>query len=202
MHISDGVLSAPVWVGAAAVTAGGAAVLLRRVRGEQIPRVALCTSFFFVASLVHVPVGPTSVHLLLIGLVGIIMRELALLPILFGLILQALLFQHGGVTTLGANALVMGLPAYAAWGVFALGRAVRGRAAPAVFGFLAGAVAVLLAALMLAALLATTDETFRTVAGLAFVVHLPVAAVEGVVTGFAAAFLMKVEPGLLEARSA
>ena len=41
-----------------------------RIREDEIPRVALVTAAFFVASLIHVRVGPTSVHLLLNGLVG------------------------------------------------------------------------------------------------------------------------------------
>ncbi|MHC4789736.1 MAG: energy-coupling factor ABC transporter permease, partial [Planctomycetota bacterium] len=121
MHISDGVLPLSVWAPAGVASCGLAAALLARIPAEKIPRVALCTSFFFVASLLHVPVGVTSVHLLLIGVVGVIMGPLAFLPVLFGLVLQALLFQHGGVTTIGVNALLMGLPAYAAWGVFRAG---------------------------------------------------------------------------------
>jgi len=198
MHISDGILPAGVVAAAALAGAGLAAALLARLDADRIPRIALCTSFFFVASLVHVPVGPTSVHLLLVGLVGIIVGRWAFLPVLFGLLLQALLFQHGGLTTIGVNALIMGLPAYAAWWIFGLGGLLgrRGGAFPA--GFVAGAAAVELAAGLLALFLLSAGEWFRGGAVAAFVAHQPVALIEGIVTGSAAALIKKVEPRILE----
>jgi len=202
MHISDGIFTGnatAVLAASGAVSAAWGGVLLRKLDAERIPQVALCTSFFFVASLIHVPVGPTSVHLLLVGLVGIIMGRWALLPILFGLVLQALLFQHGGVTTLGVNALIMGVPAYVAAGLFGLG---RGHGTPGrIFlrGFLAGAGAVLCAAILLALFLALAGPAFRISALVVAALHLPLAAVEGIVTGFAAQLIQKVEPRLLEA---
>lgn len=111
VHISDGVLAAPWWVGGFVV----ATLLLwlgaRRIRDDEIPRVALLTAAFFVASLVHVRVGPTSVHLLLNGLVGVLLGTRAALAILLGLLLQVVLIQHGGFTTLGVNACILTLPA-------------------------------------------------------------------------------------------
>ena len=86
------------------------------VRDEEIPRIALMTAAFFVASLIHVPIGPTSVHLLLNGLLGVIVGRRAPLAVLLGLTLQAVLFGHGGFTTIGVNTCVMALPALgAAW---------------------------------------------------------------------------------------
>jgi cobalt/nickel transport system permease protein len=120
VHISDGVLTGP-WL-----ASGFAAMVLlmlagaRRVRDEEIPRIALLTSAFFVASLIHVRVGPTSVHLLLNGLVGVVLGRRAALAIPVGLFLQAVLLGHGGVSALGVNACVMTLPALAAAGLFDL----------------------------------------------------------------------------------
>ncbi len=203
MHISDGVFRDPrVWVSACAAAGGLAGVLLARMDAEKIPRVALCTSFFFVASLVHVPIGPTSVHLLLVGLVGIVMGRLAFLPILFGLVLQALLLQHGGLTTIGINVLTMGLPAYGAYWLFGLERHFGFKAAPFVFGFLAGSAAVMLGLLLLKSVLVFADEAFVGVAWTLVIAHLPLVVVEGLITGSAGMFLKKVEPRLLEARGA
>ncbi len=198
MHISDGVLPAGILAGSGVATLGLGGALLWRADAQRIPRVALCTSFFFVASLVHVPMGPASAHLSLTGLVGIIMGPLAFLPILFGLILQALLFQHGGITALGVNALTIGLPAYAAWGLFRLRRSVRFKASPFVFGFLAGWGAVLLSLVLLKVVLTFADESFVGVAWVVFIAHQPLAVVEGLVTGFAVGFLQRVAPGVLE----
>lgn len=120
VHISDGVLTAP-WL------AGGFAaawVLLWgawwKLRDEEIPRIALLTSAFFVSSLIHIRVGPTSLHLLLSGLVGVVLGRRAPLAIFVGLLLQVLLIQHGGYWTLGVNTCVMSIPALLSWLAFRL----------------------------------------------------------------------------------
>jgi cobalt/nickel transport system permease protein len=129
VHIADGVLSMPWLVGGfglavvLAVVGVAANSIVNCSRGtafreEEIAKVALLTAAFFVASLVHVRVGPTSVHLLLNGLVGVILGWWAALAIPVGLFLQAALLQHGGFTTLGVNSCVMVLPALLAWVLF------------------------------------------------------------------------------------
>src|SRR3954471_24563988 len=90
-----------------------------RVRDEDIPLIALLTAAFFVASLIHVRVGPTSVHLLLNGLVGVVLGRRAVLAVAVGLVLQAALVGHGGFSSLGVNVCVMTLPAYLAAALFA-----------------------------------------------------------------------------------
>ncbi len=111
VHLSDGVLHWP-WL---ALGFAGAAVLLawsaRRMADEEIPRVGLLTAAFFVASLVHLRVGPTSVHLLLNGLAGVILGGRAVLAIAVGLFLQYVMLQHGGLSALGVNIVVISLPA-------------------------------------------------------------------------------------------
>jgi cobalt/nickel transport system permease protein len=120
VHISDGVLSYS-WIAAGfAVAALLAWFGAWRIRDEEIANVAVMTAAFFVASLVHVRVPPTSVHLLLNGLVGVVLGRRAALAIPVGLFLQAVLIGHGGLTTLGVNSCVMVLPALLAWQLFAL----------------------------------------------------------------------------------
>ncbi|MDY0241405.1 MAG: energy-coupling factor ABC transporter permease, partial [Rhodospirillaceae bacterium] len=69
----DGILSAPVLIAGGAVALAGIAWALRRLDADDIPRTALVTAAFFVAALIHFPVGPTSVHLILNGLTGIML---------------------------------------------------------------------------------------------------------------------------------
>src|SRR5262245_40067178 len=111
VHISDGVLTVP-WVAAGWVVA---AVLVSfaawRVGEAEIPRIGVLTAAFFVASQIHVPLGGVSVHLLLNGLVGVVLGRRAALAITVGLTMQALLFGHGGLTTLGVNISVYAVPA-------------------------------------------------------------------------------------------
>ncbi len=197
MHISDGVLPLSVTVGGYAASAAIAAWSARRTRSEELPKVAVVTAAFFVASLIHVPFGPTSVHLLIPGLAGALLGASAFLAIGLGLLLQSMLFQFGGLTALGANALMMGVPALLC-GVFFQRFKGRTRRRQAIIGGLAGALGTALAALVLALLLATGGEDFFGVAKIALAAHVPVVVIEGLVSAFTIGFLAKVKPALLE----
>jgi cobalt/nickel transport system permease protein len=140
VHISDGILSVP-WQAAGFA---GAAILIGvgvwRIRDDEIPRIALLTAAFFVASSIHVPVGNvTSVHLLLNGLVGVVLGRRAGLAVAVGLLLQVALLQHGGWLTLGINTCIMALPALFAWQLFALCQRLPGMGRP---GFRAALVGI------------------------------------------------------------
>ncbi len=111
MHISEGVLSAPVLVTGAALAATGISVGLKKMDYEKIPQVAVLSAAFFVASLIHVPMGPSSVHLILNGINGLLLGWLCFPSILVALALQAILFQFGGITVLGVNTRTMARPA-------------------------------------------------------------------------------------------
>ena len=200
MHISDGVLSTPVSIGGYIVAVGISALSVRKMHLEDVPKISVVTAVFFVASLIHIPIGPTSVHLILNGLAGVILGFSAFVSIFLGLILQSLLLQHGGITAIGVNACVMGLPAFVAYGIFKARLLTRFRYREAAFGAMAGAVAVLLASILLALALITTGEEFLTVAKLAVLAHIPVMVVEGIIIGFCTAFLARVKPEILEGR--
>jgi cobalt/nickel transport system permease protein len=140
VHISDNVLTESWCVGGFVGAALLALLGAWRIRDEEIPRVALLTAAFFVASQIHVPLGVFStVHLLLNGLLGVVLGMRAGLAIPVGLFLQVALFQHGGYTTLGINTCIMALPALLAWQLFALLRRVPWVRQPA---FRAGLVAL------------------------------------------------------------
>ena len=197
MHISDGVLPISVAVGGYVASAALVAWSARRTRSEELPKLAVMTAAFFVASLVHVPFGPTSVHLLIPGLTGALLGSSAFLSIGLGLLLQSLLFQFGGITALGANALMMGLPALACGWFF---QRYKGRTQlrQAIIGGLAGALGTALAAIILAALLVTGGEDFFGIAKIALLAHVPVIIIEGVVSAFTIGFLARVKPALLQ----
>jgi len=199
MHIAEGVLAAPVLAAGAALTAGGVAVGLRRMGYEEVPKVAVLGSAFFVASLIHVPVGPSSVHLVLNGLAGLILGWSTFPALLVALLLQSVLFGFGGLTALGVNTLNMALPGVICYLLFS--RALRARSDGLVFGvgFVAGALAIMLACLMVGISLFASGKEFLGVAKLVFVAHIPVMVIEGLVTGSAIVFLHKVRPELLPA---
>ncbi len=199
MHISEGYLSGPVLITGAALSAAGTAVGLKRLDYDRIAQAGILASAFFVASLVHVPIGPANVHLIMNGIVGLLLGWGAFPVILTALTLQAIFFQFGGITTLGINTMIMAAPAVTMH--FACGRWIRlagwkGKAA----AFCCGAGAIILAALLMAASLIYTDEGFLVVAGVAMAAHLPVMVIEGIVTAICVSFLLKVKPELLPGR--
>lgn len=199
MHVSDGILSPAVLAAgfAGAVALGG--WTMRQVENEEIPKISVVTAVFFVASLIHFPVpgAPFSLHLVLNGLVGVILGVRAFPAIFVGIILQALLFGHGGVSVIGVNTVMMGggaLAAYWVWRQHA--RVAWPQRAPA-FGALAGAVGIIVSGAILAVALRTTGEAFAATAWAVFGYHIPLMLVEGTVAGACVGFLARVKPALL-----
>lgn len=196
MHISEGVLSPAILGAGAALAACGTAIGLRRLDYDRLMTVAILAAAFFVGSLIHVPVGPASAHLILNGLVGVILGWAAFPAILVALVLQSVLFQYGGLTALGVNAFNMALPAVLCFYLLRplLARPGRMRTVGA---FCCGALSVAGAGLLTALSLAFTDEGFVQAARLLFLAHVPVMVVEGIVTVLTVSFLARVRPELL-----
>ncbi len=198
MHISEGILSAPVLLSGAALTAAGTAVGLKNLDHYRMPQVAVLSAGFFVAALVHVPVGPSSVHLILNGLMGIFLGWAAFPAILVALILQALLFQFGGLTSLGANCVIMAFPAVVCFHLFRAGVKSPNLVISMVSSFLCGFGAIMLGGLIAALMLLFTGRHFLLVAKLIVLAHLPVMFIEGVITVFSVEFIKRVRPDMLE----
>jgi cobalt/nickel transport system permease protein len=197
MHISEGVLSPAVLAGGAGLAVLGTAIGLKKMDYEAIPRVAILSAAFFVASLIHVPVGPVGLHLVLNGLMGLLLGWVAVPAILIALFLQALLFQFGGLTVLGVNTVIMAAPAVLCF--YAYRGLLRRQGTSASAGaFACGATAILLSGLLVAAALITTGQAFLRVAELVLLAHIPVMIIEGVITLFIFLFLKKVRPEMLE----
>ncbi|MGL4667740.1 MAG: cobalt transporter CbiM [Saezia sp.] len=195
MHISEGVLSGPVLVTGAVVAVGSVALSLRKIPWEHLMSVGVLSSAFFVASLIHISLGPASVHLIMNGLMGAILGRAALPAIAVALFLQALLFQFGGLFVLGVNICIMGLPAVLCGEIFRpflLKPSKRSIAA-----FCCGALAVALSALLFAIALAFSGDDFMTSAAAVLIAHIPIMGIEGVLTVFIVAFLAKVMPDVL-----
>ncbi|MBN1133788.1 MAG: cobalt transporter CbiM [Methanosarcinaceae archaeon] len=200
MHISDGVLSSSVIIVGFVITLVLLMITLRCSMKqsdvkEQIPKLSVMAGAFFVASLIHIPVPPTSVHLILNGLMGVVLGVLSYPAIFIGLTLQAVLFQHGGFTTIGINTMNMGIPALLAYGIFKIGYQ---KGIPLVLiGAISGGLAVFISVIFLAMSLITTGEEFIDIARLIAITHVPIVIIEAIVTGSVVAFLAKVKPELL-----
>jgi cobalt/nickel transport system permease protein len=192
VHIADGILALPWQVSGFVVLVALIALALIRIDDRAIPRIGVLTAAFFVASQIHIPFGPISVHLLLNGLVGVILRYRSPLAIAVGLVLQALLFGHGGWLSLGVNFQVLALPALAAgWAFPWLAVRVAPFTAGLVIGLATAAVTVLL---HVTVLWLGGSSDFRAVAGVSLVAHLPVIAIEGLMVGSACRVLAKAKP--------
>jgi cobalt/nickel transport system permease protein len=197
MHISEGVLSAPVLLTGGALTAAGTIVGLKKTDMDKVAHVGIFSATFFVASLVHINIGPSSVHLILNGLIGVILGWAAVPAILVALLLQSVFFQFGGITALGVNTVNVALPGII---IFYLLRPFLNRPGPAraAASFAAGAGTVFLTAFMVALALIFTEESFWEVSIIVVTAHIPVMIIEGIVTVFCISFLMKVRPEVFQ----
>lgn len=197
MHIAEGVLSGPVLIGGATATFIGTAIGLKKIEYKDMPKVAVLSSAFFVASFIHIPVGPTSAHLILNGLAGIVLGWASFPALLLALFLQAVLFQFGGFTTLGVNTATMASSSVLCFLIFKMLIKIPNRFLNYVGGFLAGFFSVLMTGVLVAVVLSLSGEVFIPVARMIVIVNIPVMIIEGILTGFVILFVKKVKPELL-----
>jgi len=194
MHIASGLLSPSVWAASAAASGAAVAVSVavahRYVDERRVPLMGVMGAFIFAAQMVNFPVLPgTSGHLGGGFLLGILLgAPLGVIVMASVLVVQALLFQDGGVEALGANIFMMGvMPCL-------LGAAVRGlwlRPKPGAVAYVVtlalGIVAILAGATGVILLLWLSDSLPRSVSlaqalGLMGGIHAVIGVVEGAVT--------------------
>jgi len=208
LHIPDGFLSLPVslvsWVLAIALIA----VCLNRVQREYqertVPLMGVCAAFIFAAQMINFPIpGGTSGHLLGGTLAGVMLGPWAgslVMTVVF--IVQAVFFQDGGLTVLGANVINMGLIGtfagyYLYWGIRkALGR--DSWRAIAIATVVAAWVSVFAASILCALQLALSGTIPLSVALPAMALwHLMIGIGEAIVTVVAVSFVWRSRPDLL-----
>ncbi|SFQ57978.1 cobalt transporter CbiM [Donghicola eburneus] len=199
MHIVDGALSNPVVIAGTAMAIGGIAMGLKQLTLERIPATGILSASFFVAALIHVPIGPSSVHLVLNGLAGLILGWAAFPALFVGLLLQTVFFGFGGVTVIGVNLLNIAAPAVLAWLLF--GRLVE-RGTPmsgAIWAGVGGAFSIAATTICVAFSLALTGDEFIPAAKLVLLAHIPVMVIEALLTGAAVYLVRQVRPDLFTA---
>ncbi|MCX6635332.1 MAG: energy-coupling factor ABC transporter permease [Acidobacteria bacterium] len=187
MHIPDGFLSTPVWAAMNLAAAPSVAYLARRAQREieesRIPALGVMGAFVFAAQMINFPVGlGTSGHLLGSALLAVTLGPAAASIVMTAiLVVQALVFQDGGVLALGANVFNMAVAgvaaAYLPYRLWSSGKLRN----PAIFlgaflSVLAGAV------LAVAELLLSGVRMGQTVLGVSFGLFLVTAVLEGVIT--------------------
>jgi cobalt/nickel transport system permease protein len=226
MHIPDGYLSPAT---CAALYAGAApfwAVALRRVqaafRARTMPLLSLLSAFSFVVMMFNLPLpGGTTGHAVGMGVAAVLLGPWAsMLALSVALLIQAVFFGDGGVTTYGANCLNMAiagsLVAHAIYRALSGSSEVSARRrvwAAALAGYAAINVSALLAALEFG----IQPTLFHDAGGSPLYApyplgialpammlgHLTIAGLaEGVITGGIVAWLQKANPLLLETTAA
>lgn len=129
LHIPDGFLNLPVSLVTWIITIGLIALALARVQADYkeraVPLMGVCAAFIFAAQMINFPIpGGTSGHLVGGTLTGVLLGPWAgTLVVSVVFIVQALLFQDGGLTVLGANIFNMGL--IGTFGGYYLYKAIR-----------------------------------------------------------------------------
>lgn len=212
MHIADGIIPlgwAAVWYAAAIPFV---ALGLRRMQalaaGDYAlkPFLGLIASIVFIISCMPVPVpfAGTCSHPCGTGIAAILLGPLVAVPVgLAALLLQALFLAHGGLSTLGANLLAMGVAgSFSAYAVFRCVRRCGGGLGLA--GFCAGIAADWATYLTTSAVLAfglQGSESFLSLFGsvaLAFMpTQLPLGILEGALTSGVVVMLSRKRPDLL-----
>ncbi len=199
MHISDGIISIEVATVSAVATLAFCVYSFKNLTNEKIALVASMSALFFVTSFIHIPFGVTQIHLMLIGFIGIFLGSLAFISIAIALILQALLLGFGGLSSLGANILVMALPAYLVYLIFKLG--ILKRLNEKVKFFLVGFLGVFISSLLLFTVLVFSKDEYLAVAYSIIAVNIPTMILEGLVTMFLLLYIKKSMPKLLKETS-
>lgn len=196
MHISEGVLNPPILIGGAVLSFAFIAYAIKKLKYEDIPLVAVFCAFFFIASFIHVPIGPASMHLTLNGIIGAILGIRVFIAVFIALFLQGLLFGYGGLSTLGINTFNLAFPALLA--SFIMYIHVNNSHLQKLKYFAIGFFPLALSALFLSLTLALNDENFISAAKLIFSANIPVMFIEAIITMFTLLFLYKVYPKIFK----
>jgi cobalt/nickel transport system permease protein len=208
MHIPDGFVNIPVAAATYVASGGSLAYAVRRTNeklGEkQVPLMGVMGAFIFAAQMLNFPVaGGTSGHLIGGALATILLGPWAGMLIMTSvLVVQALIFQDGGLVALGANVFNMGIVAclvghYAFIGLKRLlGEGTQGIV---ISGFIAAWASVVAAAIVCALELAISGTSALAVVLPAMtLVHVLIGIGEGLITVAALAFLMATRRDLLQ----
>ena len=196
MHISDGVLSLEVTVVSTIVAFCFFAYSFRSLNNEKIVLASAFSALFFVASFIHIPFGPTQIHLMLLGFIGVFLGSVTIFSISLALILQALLLGFGGVSSIGVNVLIMGLASYFVYILFKLNffKALNEK----VKFFLIGFSGVFISTFILFIHLIFSKDEYEKLSYTIILANIPTMILEGLVTLFLFLYIKRTMPSLLK----
>jgi len=197
MHISDGVLSLEATVVVSAISVIALAKAVKELKNDDISITAVASAMFFIASFIHIPFGVTQIHLILLGVIGILISWSSFVAIFVALLLQALLLGYGGIASLGVNLFIMAMPAVVVYYLYNMSF-VKNLNDKIKF-FLVGFLGTFFATLFLTLILYFSKEEYNYVAYSIFGVNIITMVIEGIVSMFLLLFIKKVYPKILKA---
>ncbi len=196
MHISDGILSSEIVIATSVLSVGLVAYSLKNIKNSSIALISAMGAIFFIASFIHIPLGPTQIHLVLIGILGIVLGSQVFLAILIALLLQATLLGFGGLSSLGANLIIMALPSYLIYLITKMG--LLNFLNIKIRYFMIGFIPIILSTLILALILALSKKEYLIASYTVIVANIPAMLIEGLVTIFLINYLKKSIPDILK----
>jgi cobalt/nickel transport system permease protein len=205
LHIPDGFLSLWVSVISWIITTIIIGIAIRRSQTEmnerQIPFMGIMAAFIFAAQMINFPVaGGTSGHMLGGALAAIVLGPwTGMLVMTSVIILQALLFQDGGLLVMGANIINMGLiSVIIGFGLYRAG-AKWGQSTRLIVTGIAAWLSVIAGALLTAIeLWLSGTSPARLVFPAMLGVHALIGVGEALITVGVLTFLSKVRPDLID----
>ncbi len=196
MHISDGILSSEVVITTSLISVGFLLYSLKNLKNRKIALIAAMGAIFFISSFIHIPLGPTQIHLVLIGVIGIVIGSSVFFAILIALLLQALLLGYGGISSIGVNVFIMATPAFI---IYLLTKyRFLNFFNEKIKYFLIGAIPVLVSTVLLALVLAFSKQEYEYASYTIILANLPAVLIEGFITIFLINYIKKSMPELLK----
>ncbi|RCW41417.1 energy-coupling factor ABC transporter permease [Paenibacillus prosopidis] len=205
MHIPDGFLDAKTWMTTTAVGAAAVSYSLKKTKltisSKQVPMVALIGSFVFAAQMLNFPIaGATSGHFLGGTLTSILFGPwIGSIVMASVLIIQALIFQDGGITVLGANILCTGfIGCFVGYCVYRAGMRLLAGKGRILITFLAAWLSIVAASAGVALLLAWSG-TFGLGTALKAMIgwHMLIGIGEGLITTLVTGYLFERNTSLI-----
>lgn len=206
MHIPDGFLSTPVWLAMWIITLLILALAFKktnqRIGEKQVPLMGVLAAFIFAGQMLNTPVaGGTSGHMLGGVLAAVFLGPYTASIVMASVfIVQALLFQDGGVTTLGANIFNMGfIGAIAGYYLYLVIKKIVGDKNIVLSAGVAAWLSLVLASAICAVQLGLSGAIPLAIALTAMVsIHAVIGLIEAALTMAAIAYVQKTRPDLLE----
>ena len=197
MHISDGVLGLETTLIVSVISLIALVKAVRELKNEDISLTSVASAMFFIASFIHIPFGVTQIHLILLGVIGILISWSRFVAIFVALFLLALLLGYGGISSLGVNLFIMAMPAVMVYYIY--NTTFIKNLNDKIKFFLVGFLGTFFATVFLTLILYFSKEEYNYVAISVFGINIITMLIEGTMSMFLLLFIKKVYPKILKA---